>query len=508
MSEGPASLSNTDSFASRLAAAVAEKIGASRYELWFAKHTLFELGSGEVRIGVRNEHFQEWLSNTFQQPLQEAVAELLGKPLPMRFVVDPRLGQGGESSAATPTATLGVSANGTAAGEHRSSHPSGVSSSATGNAAALPMQKTLFGEEPLSPPRAKKARSPEPSRRWKTLSEFVTGACNRVAHASALSVVEDPGQSVNPLVLHGPVGTGKSHLLQGIYLELRKRWSQEGRPVLVTAEEFTTRFVQASRFGKQSGFRRHFRECFALLVDDLQILATKRATQEEFLYTFDSLLADGRQIVVTLDCHPRLAEELMPELVDRLLGGAIWSLLPPDDETRLGILRQRAAAPGPTIPEEVLHYLARNLTGNARELEGAIHSVRHYARVTKQPVTPSLAREALGDLLRHSIRAITLADVDAAVCTVLRLPRGTLQSKARSWNVSYPRMLAIYLARKQTTATYSEISRYFGSKNHSTAVAGEKKIRERIQNNERIIWGEREWPVRDLIERIERELLR
>ena len=503
VSEGPASLSNMDWFASRLAAAVSEKIGASRYELWFAKHTIFELQPEEVTVGVRNEHFQEWLSKTFQEPLLEAVAEVLGKALPLRFVVDPRLGHN-----ESPKASASESLSDKQVGDHSTPGIPGSSPNGAPSRPGLPTRKTLFGEEPLPLPRAKKPRTSEPIRRWKTLQDFVTGACNRVAHASAMSVVEDPGQSVNPLVLHGPVGTGKSHLLQGIYHGLRKRWSNEGRPLLVSAEEFTTRFVQATRFGKQSGFRRQFRDCYALLLDDLQILATKRATQEEFLYTFDSLLAEGRQIVVTMDCHPRLAEELMPELVDRLLGGAIWSLLPPDDETRLGILRQRAGGAGPPIPDDVLHYLARHLTGNVRELEGAIHSVRHYARVTEQAVTPALAREALGDLLRHSVRAMTLADVDAAVCTVLRLPRGTLQSKGRSWAVSHPRMLAIYVARKQTTATYSEISRYFGAKNHSTAVAGEKKIRERIQNNERIAWGDREWPVRDLVERIERELLR
>ncbi len=149
--------------------------------------------------------------------------------------------------------------------------------------------------------------------------------------------MDEPGQGGNPLVLHGPVGTGKTHLLEGIFAGLKRRGE---RPCYVTAEEFTTRFVQASRFGKMSAFRRQFRECSALLLDNLNFLATRRATQEEFLHTFDALVADGRQVVVTTDCHPRLADELMPELADRLLGGAVWSLLPPDPETRLEILRK------------------------------------------------------------------------------------------------------------------------------------------------------------------------
>src|SRR5262249_43277142 len=169
------------------------------------------------------------------------------------------------------------------------------------------------------------------ARRWHRLEEFVVGACNRVAHAAAVSVVEEPGQGANPLVLHGPVGTGKTHLLEGIYAGLRRR-RPDGRVCFVTAEDFTNRFVQAMRLGKLGGFRKHFRDCDALLVDDLHFLAGKRATQEEFLHTFDALQADGRQVVVTCDCHPRLAEQFPPELTDRLLGGAVWGLTPPDAE--------------------------------------------------------------------------------------------------------------------------------------------------------------------------------
>jgi chromosomal replication initiator protein len=209
-----------------------------------------------------------------------------------------------------------------------------------------------------------------------------------------------------------------------------------------------------------------------------------------------------------MDCHPRLAEELMPELVDRLLGGAVWGLLPPDDETRLGILRAKSGGGNLLLPDDVLKYLARNLRGNVRELEGAVNGVRHFARVTGRPVNQSLVREALGDLLRHTVRAVTVADVDAAVCVVLRLAAGTLQSKARSWAVSHPRMVAIFLARKHTAATYGEISKHFGAKTHSTAVAAEKKVRGWLQKDEKLSLGDREWRAKDLLERVERELQR
>jgi chromosomal replication initiator protein len=319
-------------------------------------------------------------------------------------------------------------------------------------------------------------------------------------------VVEEPGDGANPLVIHGPVGTGKTHLLEGIFAGLKRQGDQ--RPCYVTAEEFTTRFVAASQHGKMAGFRRQFRECSALLLDDLHFLATKKATQAEFLHTFDALVADGRQVVVTTDCHPRLADDLMPELVDRLLGGATWGLLPPDPETRLAILRKKATGATPPVPDAVLKTLATSLRGNVRELEGAVNSVRHYAKVTGRPVDQAAAKEALGDLLRHAVRVVTVADVDAAVCAVLRLASGTLQSKSRAWAVTHPRMLAIYLCRKHTAATYGEISKHFGAKTHSTAVAAEKKVRAWLEKGARVAIGDRDWDAKELADRVERELQR
>jgi chromosomal replication initiator protein len=329
-----------------------------------------------------------------------------------------------------------------------------------------------------------------------------------VAHASAQSVVETPGDGPNPLVLHGPVGTGKTHLLEGIYAGVRKNrpgW----RVCFVTAENFTNRFVQAMRLGKLGAFRKHFRECDVLLLDDLHFLATKKATQEEFQHTFDSLQQDGKQLVLTCDCHPKLGDDFAPELADRLLGGAVWGLTPPDAETRLDLLRVKSVQTHEVpLPEPVLRHLAERLRGNVRELEGALHSLRHFSRVMGRPVDLELAREALADLLRHAVRVVQLSDVNQAVRQVLRLETGALQSKARTWAVSHPRMLAMYLARKHTSASYSEVGQYFGGRNHSTAVAAEKKVRQWVAADGELHLGERALRVRGVIELAERELLR
>ncbi len=466
--------------------AIAQRIGTPRFKLWFEGRTRFSYDDEQLTVGVPNRHFEDWLQKTFVGEVAEAVVEVFGRPLDVRFVIDPVLFQAARREQAEAAATPPT--------------PQTSSPPLPSRPASLPATPVV-----TQPPRP---TTKERGRRWRRLSDFVVGPSNRVAHAAALSVIEEPGQGVNPLVLHGPVGTGKTHLLEGIYSGIR-RGQPDWRVTYITSEEFTNRFVQAMRLSKLAGFRKQFRECDALLVDDLHFLASKRATQEEFLHTFDALLADGRQMVLTCDCHPRLADDFSPELTDRLLGGAVWSLLPPDADTRLAILRLRSA-PGKErlIDDEVLNYLAAQLRGNVRELEGALNSVRHYSRVTNRPIDIPLVREALADLLRHAIRVVQLEDIDRLVCQVLRIEPGSLQAAGRAWAISHPRMVAMYLARKHTAASYNAIGLHFGQRNHSTAVAAEKKVRQWLQDKAELSLGERRIAVRDVIERVERELLR
>jgi len=471
-----------------LGEAIARRIGEKRYKLWFEQRTKLTRNNDVVEVGVPNHFYQEYLQSKFTEDVRAAAGEVFGQEMAVRFAIDAELFQ----------AARRAEAQGQAGALPRADH-----SQPDVRGPGQPTDTTT--EKPLVA-RVRRRSAGARERRWRRLSDFVVGPCNRVAHASALSVVEEPGQGPNPLVLHGPVGTGKTHLLEGIYVGLR-RSRPEWHVCFVTAEDFTNRFVQAMRLGKLGAFRKQFREPDALLIDDLHFLATKRATQEEFLHTFDAVCAEGRQVVATCDCHPRLADQFLPELADRLLGGAIWSVLPPDAATRLEILRTKIVrSEHPAFPEEVLHFLAEKLRGNARELEGALHSVQHYSRVAGRPVDLELAREALADLLRHSVRLIQLGDIDRAVCEVMRLGQGALQARQRGWSVAHPRMLAMYLARLHTTATYIDIGQHFGGRNHSTVVAAEKKVRQWLQQEETLALGDRKVPVADLLERAEREL--
>ena len=462
--------------------AIIQRIGEPRYTLWFARHTNFTQQDDLLVVGVPNLHFQDWLQNKFADAVAAAATEVFGQPMHVRFSIDAGLFQAARRAQEEAA--------------KRKSEIRNLKSEKAGSDFGVRASDLLVSDNRRR------------GRRWRRLADFVVGACNRVAHASAVSVVESPGQGGNPLIIHGPVGTGKTHLLEGVYAGLRKArpdWDVR----YITAEDFTNSFVQAMRLGKLGSFRKRFRDCDALLLDDLHFLGGKRATQEEFLHTFDVLHSEGGQLVVTCDCHPRLSDDLAPELADRLLGGAVWGLVPPDAETRLAILRAHAVRDGePAVPDDVLRHLAEQLRGNVRELEGALHSVRHYGRVAGRPIDLALAREALADLLRHAVRVVQLADVDAAVCRVLGLNAGALQSKQRAWAVSHPRMLAMFLARKHTAAAYSEIGQHFGGRNHSTAVAAEKKVRLWLRDQGELAIGERSLRVRDIVERAERELLR
>jgi len=486
-------------FAAALEQALVDCIGPQRFKLWFQNRTRFVLDGEALVVRVPNLHLQEWLKKEYREALRAAALAVLGRAAEVRFQIDAELFRANRE----------------------------VRTEAAGQAKPQPKpllqpDRTLFDgiDEKMQRRKAQVSK-----RRWRHLGDFIVGQCNRVACAAAQSAVEEPGQGPNPLILHGPVGTGKTHLLEGIFAGIRRRFP-ELRVVFVTSEDFTNRFVSSVRFGKQAAFRKYFRTCDVLLLDDVHFLARKRATQEEFLHTLDALLDEGRQVALTCDCHPRLNEEFMPELLDRLLGGAIWGLQPPDAETRLAFLRSRTVhasrrrkppedaasqpeedAPRTAIPDDVLIFLANQLRGNIRELEGAWHSIHHFSRVTNRQIDLALAREALGDLLRHAVRVVRLADVDAAVCGVMQLPGGALQGKERAWAVSHSRMLAIFLCRKHTAASFGEISKHFGGKSHSTAVAAEKKIRAWLAASDTLAAGGREWPIRELVERVERELL-
>lgn len=478
--------------------AIASRISQRKFDFWFVGKTKFQWQGSTLRIGVPNRFSLEWLQNRFATEIQAAVADLFDETLEIQFFIDPELFRAARSEQQeVPLLPDEVEERSPKKNKTKPEMPEQVQQT------LLPDPETV--PESASSSTAKINPRSRQKRRWRKLDDFIVGNCNRVAHASVLAVIDNPGIEVNPLVIHGPVGTGKTHLLEGTYVSLRQSRS-DWKVLFISAEDFTNRFVQAMRFGKQDAFRRQFRDCDVLLLDDLNFLAKKKATQEEFLHTFDALHMNGGQIILTCDCHPRLNEEMLPELVDRLVGGGVWGMTPPDWQTRQDLLAHKAKSQKMAFPIDVTAFLAEQLRGNVRELEGAVHSILHLARVHNRKIDLELTREALGDLLRHSVRVVQLTDIDQAVRSTLFLEPGALQTRHRAWTFSHPRLLAMALARKHTRAAHSEIGRYFGKFSHTTVVGAEKKLAKWIGDDARIVLGRSEHRVRDVVDRIERQL--
>lgn len=456
-----------------MGAAIAAEVGASRYNLWFRDTTRFELGEEQATVGVPNLFFQEWLQANFLATILRAVAKVTGRELPVRLVIDPELFQGlrTQQHGAPPALSPAEDADGL---------PSSPQPAASHNE---PKHSTQPGALPRANPAGKPGETasrlgPEPTRqraRVSRLEDFVVGPANRLAHAAAMEVIENPGASFNPLYLHGPVGLGKTHLLEGIAAALRRRHSA-ARVYLLRAEEFTNQFLEAMRGHALATFRRRFRELDALLVDDIQFLANKRATQAEFLHTFNALLGEGRLVVVTADNDPRQIESLQPELATRFLAGMVCRVDQPDYETRLAILRARAARMRWRFGDDVLRYVAEHLRSNVRELEGALNTLAAASELGSRQVDLHVAREALAEFLRHAARSVRLKDIEEAVCRVFTIDPQALRSKNRGPAVSHPRMVAMYLARRQTQATCSTIGAFFGGRPHTTVISAEKKV--------------------------------
>jgi chromosomal replication initiator protein len=298
-------------------------------------------------------------------------------------------------------------------------------------------------------------------------------------------MVASLGAGFNPLVIQGGVGLGKTHLLEGIAAGLRA--SRPGLKVVqTTAEAFTNGFLDAMRTGTLNAFRARYRGAGALIVDDVHFLAAKRATQDEFLHTFNALAAEGVPIVLAVDQHPRQIAKLTDELVTRFLGGMVVRLDGPDPATRKSILKSKARARGMDVPDSVLAYIADNLRASVRELEGALHSLIAHATLAGKRLDLALAKTALRDTIRHTARAVGMKDVERAVVALFGVTADDLRGDGRARAVSYPRMLGMYLARKHVGASYSEIGRFFGGRNHSTVISAEKKVRGWLAEEARI----------------------
>ena len=491
----------------RVGEALRERLGDERYAVWFGDAVAIDVAiDGEIAgaagaggaggaagdcivVSVGNAFSQEWLKRTFHADVEAAVQAVCGGTWSVVW-----------RTSATTTAEVPVPASPPSKGMLR---PVAESRSRD---AVKPRRTGAIGHTRSRAPAVEvtvrenrggvAARRPAAS-----LEAFVAGPSNRMAFAAIEMAASRPGE-MSPLVIHGPSGVGKSHLLEGICGRFREL-HPGATTLLLSAEQFTTSFLQALHGSGLPGFRRGCRNADLLVIDDLQFFAGKRATLMEVQQTVDTLHRQGRQMVFASDRDLTALDGLGPDLLTRLRGGMIARIEPPDYDVRRGIVAGVAATRGVSLPDEVIHYVATHMTRHARELIGALNRLEATSHMLGLPITPSMAEEALTDLVRSSARSVRLADIERAVCSAFGIESGSLQSSRRARTVNHPRMLAMFLARRHTTSALTEIGSYFGRRSHSTVISAQKTVVEWVAQRSRIVLADTTWDVEEAIRRVE-----
>jgi chromosomal replication initiator protein len=481
----------------RLAKAIAQRVGAQRFHVWFNNSTRLDLKHDGLEIAVPNDFISEWIGKNFTRPIQEAANEVLGGPLVVRFSVVPQLFEVGAAD--------NQNLDGEDAPDSAARHIASTVSATTAHEPArnLPMRAAAPAAD--RPP----VRSAPPSaaqRLRHDIDTFIVGHGNQLAYNAALYVAEFPGAQYNPLFIHGGCGLGKTHLLQGLCRRFQqhhptKRWTY------LTGEEFTNEFLTNLRNNKLDVFRRRLRDLDLLVIDDVHFLGGKKATQEEFLHTFNAIEAMGKQVVMASDSHPKMIEEFGESLVNRFVSGMVVRVDPPNFATRCEILRSLALRTGFVLSDEVSGWISRRVTQNVRELEGAITRMAAHIRLTGRDPDVSMAQEALGDLDRQLVVPVKPEAILQAICNYFGVESRDLMSGRRQRTISLARSVAMYLVRKTAKLSFPEIGQRMGKRNHSTVISACRRIEMAVLRNESLVWtssvGERTEEAAELVQRLE-----
>lgn len=316
-----------------------------------------------------------------------------------------------------------------------------------------------------------------------TFETFVVGNSNRFAHAASLAVAESPSKAYNPLFIYGGVGLGKTHLMHAIGHLINEN-NRNLKVVYVTSEKFINELISAIKDDKNIEFREKYRNVDVLLIDDVQFIAGKERTQEEFFHTFNALHESNKQIILSSDRPPKEIKTLEERLCSRFEWGLIADIQPPDYETRIAILRKKADVDKLDIPNEVLIYIATKIKSNIRELEGALLRVVAYTNLTNSNVSLEIAKEALKDLINvKNSKAVTIEYIQETIANYFDLNVDMLKSQRRPQNIAFPRQIAMYLCRKLTDASLPKIGENFGGRDHTTVIHAYEKILNKIESD-------------------------
>jgi chromosomal replication initiator protein len=419
------------------------------FNTWLKDARLLTCDEDEFVIGVRNDYAKDWLENRLQDTILRTLSTILGHRIMVRFVV-----WSDELIAESPP-VLNHETDSKTGKSTRSNKP--VNGNRNGSTIAI--DGSL-------------------NRRF-TFSSFVVGTSNRLAHAAALSVSENPGQTYNPLFIYGGVGLGKTHLLQAI----SHKCMDDGHTICyISSETFTNDLVQSIRKKQMAQFRERYRTPDVLLIDDIQFIAGKESTQEEMFHTFNDLHSRGKQVVLSSDRAPKAMGTLEERLQSRFEWGLMADIQLPDVETRKAILQSKAEDNGVEVPDHVIDTIARHVRNNIRELEGALNKVVAYAQLSGGVIDEGLVNMALADIIRRPDK-VTVRQVIDAVCSYYNVSNDALFSTSRSRSIAFPRQIVMYLARTETDASLPQIGLQLGNRDHTTVLYGYEKISSLLDTN-------------------------
>jgi chromosomal replication initiator protein len=461
-----------------------------------------------LRIAAADTFRRDYLRRTFRADLIEAAriaSQLLEVTLEeVEFVIDP----------AVDVPTPAIRDRKTEGGDQRSSIGDSSPLALSTQYSVLSTKNQVGGNHssssrdsspllPLPPSPPPSLKPPIQRRQFASLNDYIASEPNRVALTAAQTAATRPGH-YTPLTFAGPTGCGKTHLLEGIWRYVRTNNILRS-VVYLTAEQFTNQFIDAirdSRSGTPS-FRRKIRDVDMLLIDDVQFFAGKTSTITELVHTIDTLLRNGRQLVFAADRPLAELQSIVPEIATRLAGGLVCTLEPADFATRLEILKQIAKRMETDVADDVLNWLASQLDGDARHLAGALNRLRAASEAHEESIDLDFAQDSLADLMHASRRPVRVPDIVEAVCDVMGVAPGDLQSSSKSKSVTLPRMLVMFLARKWTRAALSEIGRTVGRRSHSTVVSAQHKVTHWLSSGKKVPLGHGECRLEDAIKRIE-----
>jgi chromosomal replication initiator protein len=420
-------------------------LSPANFETWLRDTHLVDVDDQRFRIAVPNGFAKDWLETRYRSLISQTLARVVGYSVQVEFVV---AADGDAKAPAAEAATQPVRVESTRVGA-----PEGGG-----------------GATYLNP-------------RY-TFSNFIVGSANRLAHAASLSVAERPGHAYNPLFLYGGVGLGKTHLMHAIGNAVVGKFPRK-RVVYATSEKFTNEFITSIQQGRIDEFRARYRRIDLLLIDDIQFIADKERTQEEFFHTFNTIHEDGKQIVLSSDRPPKAILTLEERLRSRFEWGLIADLTAPDLETRIAILRAKAEEQGTPLTSDVIEFIARKVVSNIRELEGALNRIVAYASMGATPISIELAQAVLSNVLYNpKKRQVTPERIARAVSEYYGVGMDALQGQKREKSIVVPRQIAMYLMREETDVSLLRIGAELGGRDHSTVLHACDKINREMQVND------------------------